>query len=62
VAAAAMGFDPTIAPPTPPFIRSENYLNLARDLGLGTNRLEEIAAVGTPIEEVLYPFEPSWEQ
>jgi uncharacterized protein (DUF362 family) len=62
VAAAVMGFDPTIAPPTPPFIRTENYLNLARDLDLGTNRLEEIATVGTPIEEVLYPFEPSWEQ
>jgi uncharacterized protein (DUF362 family) len=61
-ATAVMGFDPTIAPPTPPFIRTENYLNMARELGLGSNLLEEIAVVGTPIEKVRYPFKPSWEQ
>ena len=61
-ATAVMGFDPTIAPPTPPFIRTENYLNMARELGLGSNLLREIAVVGTPIEKVRYPFKPSWEQ
>jgi uncharacterized protein (DUF362 family) len=61
-ATAVMGFDPTIAPPTPPFIRTENYLNMARELGVGSNLLREIAVVGTPIEKVRYPFKPSWEQ
>lgn len=62
VATAVMGFDPTVAPPTPPFLRGENYLNRASALGLGTNRLDEIGTVGTPVEEVLYPFEPSRDQ
>jgi uncharacterized protein (DUF362 family) len=55
-ATAVMGFDPTIAPPTLPFIRTENYLNMARELGLGSNLLREIAVVGTLIEKVRYPL------
>jgi uncharacterized protein (DUF362 family) len=61
VATAAMGFDPTIQPPAPPFIRSDNYLEMGRELGLGTNRLKEIEVIGAQIDEVQYPFEPSWE-
>jgi uncharacterized protein (DUF362 family) len=61
VATAAMGFDPTVEPPAPPFLRGDNYLNLAHQLGLGTNRLEEIEVVGASIDEVLYEFEPSRE-
>jgi uncharacterized protein (DUF362 family) len=61
VATLAMGFDPTLEPPTVPFLRGDNYLNLAYELGLGTNRLEEIEVVGASIDEVLYEFEPSWE-
>jgi uncharacterized protein (DUF362 family) len=60
VAAAAMGFDPTINPPAVPFLRSDNHLNLAYELGLGTNRLEEIEVVGASINDVRYEFEPSW--
>jgi uncharacterized protein (DUF362 family) len=59
VATATMGFDPTVEPPTPPFLRGDNYLNLAYELGLGTNRLEEIEVVGTSIDDVRYQFEPS---
>jgi len=59
VATAAMEFDPTIEPPSAPFLRGDNYLNLARELGLGTNRLEEIEVVGTSIDHVRYEFEPS---
>jgi len=61
VATAVMGFDPTVEPPTAPFLRGDNYLNLACQLGLGTNRLEEIQVVGASIDDVRYPFQPSWE-
>ncbi|HQE91520.1 MAG TPA: DUF362 domain-containing protein [Anaerolineae bacterium] len=56
VATAAMGFDPTAADKTIPFIRGRNYIQLANDLGLGTNRLEEIAVLGPSIQEVTTKF------
>ncbi len=58
VATAAMGFDPTADYPTAPFLNGDNHLNLARDLGIGTNRLEEIEVVGATIAEVRHPFAP----
>jgi uncharacterized protein (DUF362 family) len=61
VATAAMGFDPTAEPPAAPFLRSDNYLNLACQSGLGTNRLEEIEVVGVSINDVHHQFEPSRE-
>jgi uncharacterized protein (DUF362 family) len=60
VATAAMGFDPTIEPPNAPFLRSDNYLNMAYELGLGTNQLDEIDVVGGSIDDVRFEFEPSW--
>jgi uncharacterized protein (DUF362 family) len=59
VATAAMGFDPTADYPNTPFVNGDNHLNLAYQLGLGTNRLEEITVVGPSIEEVLMKFKPS---
>jgi len=59
VATAVMGFDPTVEPPNAPFLRGDNYLNMATESGLGTNRLEEIDVVGLSIEDVVYPFSPS---
>jgi uncharacterized protein (DUF362 family) len=59
VATAAMGFDPTVEPPHAPFLRGDNYLNLARELGMGTNRLDEIEVVGASIDDVRYEFKPS---
>lgn len=59
IATAVMGFDPTVAAPNAPFLRGHNYLNLARQLGLGTNCLEEIDVVGAAIADVVYPFRPS---
>jgi len=61
VAAAAMGFDPTADYPAAPFLRGDSHLNLARGLGLGTNRLGGIAVVGTAIAEVQQAFSPCWE-
>jgi uncharacterized protein (DUF362 family) len=59
VAAAAMGFDPTAEYPDAPFLRCDNHLNLARQLGLGTNRLEEIEVLGERLEDVRMKFRPS---
>jgi len=61
VSAAVMGFDPTVEPPASPFLRGDNYLNLAAGLGWGTNKLDEIEVVGEKIEDVKFPFNPAWE-
>jgi uncharacterized protein (DUF362 family) len=60
VTAAVMGFDPTAAYLTPPFLRSDNHLSLAHDKGLGPIRLDEIEVVGDSIEDVRYNFSPCW--
>jgi uncharacterized protein (DUF362 family) len=60
VAAAVMGFDPLIDYPSEPFLRGDNHLNLAYGLGLGTNRLGEIAVVGAAIADVQHAFDPCW--
>jgi uncharacterized protein (DUF362 family) len=54
--ASVMGFDPTAQAPNAPFVHTENYLSLARELGVGTNLLDEIGAVGEPVESVSFPF------
>jgi uncharacterized protein (DUF362 family) len=60
VAVAAMGFDPMADFPKPPFLRAENHLNLAHQLGLGTNQLSEIEILGAKLEDVKQEFEPAW--
>ena len=60
VATAVMGHDPTGEYPNAPYLRCENHLNIAAKLGLGTNRLEEIQVLGTPIEAVKTQFSPAW--
>jgi hypothetical protein len=58
VSMALMGFDPGTESKTQPFVRFENYLKIANDIGLGTNRLEEIRIFGTPIDQVKISFKP----
>lgn len=58
VATAAQGFDPQAASMTVPFVRADNHLELAREAGLGTNRLDEIEVVGHAIEDVKMDFRP----
>jgi hypothetical protein len=60
VAAAVMGFDPAADYPATPFLRGDSHLNLAHGLGLGTNRLGEIAIVGATIADVQHAFNPCW--
>jgi uncharacterized protein (DUF362 family) len=60
VATAVMGFDPTAEYPNVPFLRGENHLNIARSLGLGTNRLDEIEIKGiASLDEVRQNFASS---
>ncbi len=60
IAVAAMGFDPTAEYPHPPFLRAENHLNLARQMGLGSNRLRDIDVLGTPLAEITQQFQPAY--
>jgi uncharacterized protein (DUF362 family) len=60
VATAVMGFDPAAEYPTTPFLNSDNHLNLAAAVGLGTNHLAGIAVAGVPIADVRYAFAPCW--
>jgi len=62
VTTAIMGFDPTAEYPDAPFLHGENHLNLAAGLGLGSNRLDDIAIVGPSIEDVRFEFSPSTSQ
>ena len=56
VATATMGFDPRADYPNAPFVHGDNLLNLAADLKLGTNHLEEIEVAGARIEDVRTRF------
>jgi uncharacterized protein (DUF362 family) len=59
VASAVMGFDPRGDYPSMPFLNGDNHLNLAAELTLGTNRLEQIEVVGASIDDVRTPFKPA---
>jgi uncharacterized protein (DUF362 family) len=60
IAVAAMGFDPSAEYPNPPFLRAENHLNIAYQLGLGSNRLSDIEILGTKLDDVKMKFQPAW--
>jgi uncharacterized protein (DUF362 family) len=62
VATAVMGFNPAAEFPEAPFLHGENYLNMARKLGLGSNDLERIQVSGATIEDVRFMFSPSTTQ
>jgi uncharacterized protein (DUF362 family) len=56
VSAALMGFDPDAPSGSHPFTYADNHLILAREAGLGTNRLNEIGVVGAEMANVVFPF------
>jgi uncharacterized protein (DUF362 family) len=60
VATAVMGFDPQAEFPKEPFVHVHNHLNMARQLGLGTNVLDEIKVAGAAIADVRTPFKVSY--
>jgi uncharacterized protein (DUF362 family) len=59
VGAALMGFDATAPSGSVPFLHIENYLAMAHEIGLGTNRLEEIGIAGPSIQEAMFKFKPA---
>jgi uncharacterized protein (DUF362 family) len=56
VSTALMGFDPDAPSGSHPFSFADNHLFLAREAGLGTNRLQEISTVGAEIANASFPF------
>jgi uncharacterized protein (DUF362 family) len=56
VAMAVMGFDPMAKRGTPPFETSDNMLELAEQLGVGTRDLNRIEVVGTPLSRARFQF------
>ena len=56
ISTALMGFDPDAPSGSHPFSYADNHLFLAREAGLGTNRLQEIGIVGAEIADVAFPF------
>jgi len=56
VSTALMGFDPDASSGSYPFSYADNHLLLAREAGLGTNRLSEISTVGAEIANHVFAF------
>lgn len=56
VSTALMGFDPDAPSGSHPFSYADNHLALAREAGLGTNRLHDIGIFGGEIAKVVFPF------
>ncbi|MBK9926687.1 MAG: DUF362 domain-containing protein [Anaerolineales bacterium] len=56
VSTALMGFDPDAPSGSHPFTYADNHLWLAREAGLGTNKLSEINIVGGAIGSHIFPF------
>ncbi len=59
IATAAMGFNPHADYPNDPFIHARNHLNMAAQLGLGPNHVEEITVVGANLKDVTVAFKAS---
>jgi uncharacterized protein (DUF362 family) len=56
VSSVLMGFDPNAPSGSHPFSYADNHLLLAREAGLGTNRLQEISTVGAEMANIIFPF------
>ena len=56
VSTALMGFDPDAPSGSNPFSYADNHLLLAREAGLGTNRLQEIGVLGANVADTVFPF------
>ncbi len=62
VAAAVMGFNPDAEHRTLPFANGSNCLKLARSIGLGENRLENLAIGGVGLEKAKFEFVPTYQR
>lgn len=62
VAAAVMGFNPDAPDRTWPFANGTNHLALARQRGLGENRLSELEVAGVPLSEARFEYQPTYQR
>jgi uncharacterized protein (DUF362 family) len=62
VAAAVMGFEPDAPERTLPFVNGSNHLALARQRGLGENRLKELDVVGLELDQARFQFYPTYQR
>jgi uncharacterized protein (DUF362 family) len=62
VAAAVMGFEPDAPERTLPFVNGSNHLALARQRGLGENRLKELDVVGLELDQARFQFHPTYQR
>jgi uncharacterized protein (DUF362 family) len=62
VAAALMGFDPDAPDYALPFVNGTNYLALARQQGLGENRLKQLEVVGLGLEAARFECFPTYQR
>jgi uncharacterized protein (DUF362 family) len=62
VGAAVMGFDPDAPDRTQPFANGTNYLALARQLGLGENRIQNLDVAGVSLEKARFNFVPTYQR
>lgn len=61
-AAAMMGFDPDAGEFQTPFNNGSNHLALAREKGLGENRIENIEIGGIGLEKARFAYEPTYQR
>ena len=62
VAAAVMGFNPDAPDRTLPFVNGSNHLALARQRGLGENRLKQLEVAGIELERARFQFHPTYQR
>ncbi|MCL4179728.1 MAG: DUF362 domain-containing protein [Verrucomicrobia bacterium] len=62
VAAAVMGFEPDAPERTLPFVNGSNHLALARQRGLGENRVKELDVVGLKLDRARFQFHPTYQR
>ena len=62
VAAAVMGFNPDAPDRTLPFVNGSNHLALARQRGLGENRLKQLEVAGIELERARFQFHSTYQR
>ncbi len=59
---AIMGFDPNAEHRTPPFSNGFNVLRLAKEKGLGENRISELDVAGIGLERAQFQYVPTYQR
>lgn len=62
VMAAVMGFNPDAPDRTHPFANGTNYLAMARQKGMGENRLEHLEIGGIGLDKARFEYQPTYQR